>query len=403
MVNAAPRALILDDDEQIAELVGELTRTAGFDATVTTRPDAFRNALAKQTPQLIVLDLQMPELDGVRALRLLADDHCDAGILLVTGMDQRTIAAAEEYGRSRGLNVLGSLQKPLSPPEFLDKLRWIRSVSDELTAADLQRAIEDRQLLLHYQPTIRRFADGSWDVGAAEALLRWNHPERGLLSPASFLQMGEDHGLARPMADFVIERGIQQLCAWRKQNFKLGLRVNISAQLIGDLDFPDRLETILRENGVDPALLTLEITETAMLEQEATTIDILTRLRVKEVNLAVDDFGIGYSSLTQLFRMPFNEMKIDKSLVMKVPQSEEARIMVETLIALAHRLSLTACAEGIEVPEVMYFLDRIGCDAAQGYWISEPVPAAEVPRVLAQWPRRLHASEPDAASEALAS
>lgn len=395
---AALQALVLDDDEQIAELVGELTRSAGFETTVTTGPDAFRAALDRHEPHLIVLDLQMPELDGVRALRLLADMGSRANILLVTGMDQRTIASAEDYGRTRGLKLLGGLQKPLSPPEFLDKLRWVRAINTQLTVADLQRAIEEKQLRLYYQPTIRRFADGSWDISAAEALLRWQHPDRGLLSPASFLKMGEDNGLARPMADFVLERGIQQLCAWHKRNLRLGLRVNLSAQLISDLDFPDRLEALLKENGVDPSLLTLEITETAMLEQEATTIDILTRLRVKEINLAVDDFGIGYSSLTQLFRMPFNEMKIDKSLVMSIPQSEEARIMVETLVALAHRLSLTACAEGLDAPEIMHFLDRIGCDAAQGFWISEPVAAAELPQVLGSWPRRLN--DPEESREA---
>jgi len=394
MVSSMPHAVILDDDEQIAELEGELTRAAGFQATVTTRAEAFVEAVSRHHPKLIVLDLQIPEMDGVKALRMLADNRNTASILVVSGMDQRTINAAEEYGRNRQLNMLGNLQKPFSPPEFLDRVRWVSSGSDWLTLQDLNHAIEDKQLVLYYQPTIKRFADGSWDINTAEALLRWQHPERGLLAPWSFLQMGEDGGLARPITDFVLQRGIEQLCAWRKQNYRIGLRVNISAQLISDLDFPDRLETILNEYGVDPGLLTLEITETAMLEQDASTIDILTRLRLKEVNLAVDDFGIGYSSLTQLFRMPFNEMKIDKSLVMKVSQSEEARIMVETLVELAHKLSLTACAEGIESLDVLQFLDSIGCDAAQGFLISQPVPTSELPAVLQRWPQRLPATTP---------
>jgi EAL domain-containing protein (putative c-di-GMP-specific phosphodiesterase class I) len=387
MAGSTPHAVILDDDEEIANLVGELTRSAGFDTTVTTAPEAFQRAVASRRPQLIVLDLQMPELDGVEALRLLADRKCPAGILLVTGVDQRTMVAAEEYGRSRQLNVLGSLQKPFSPPEFLDKLRWIRAVNDELTVADLQRAIERKELVVYYQPTIRRFADSSWDVNAAEALLRWHHPERGLLSPDQFLRMGEDGGLARPMADYVLERGIEQLRAWRNQNHDIGLRINIAAQLIADLDFPDRLEGLLKEHGLDPGLLTLEVTETSMLEQRADTIDILTRLRVKEINLAIDDFGIGYSSLTQLFRMPFNEMKIDKSLVMKIAQSTEARIMVETLVELAHRLRLRACAEGVESRDVLRLLNEMRCDCAQGFLVSEPVTAAELMRVLGRWPQ----------------
>jgi EAL domain-containing protein (putative c-di-GMP-specific phosphodiesterase class I) len=387
MPSQMPHAVVLDDDEHLANLVGDLTRSAGFDTTVTTRADAFQAAVANREPRLIVLDLQMPEIDGVEALRLLAEQKCSAAILLVTGMDQRTMSAAEEYGRTRRLNLLGSLQKPFSPPEFIDKLRSFRAANDELTLTDLQAAIEQNKLVVYYQATLRRFADGSWDVGAAEALLRWDHPQRGILTPDMFLKMGEDGGLARPMADYVLQRGVEQLRIWRNHGHELGLRVNISAQLIADLDFPDRLEILLKEHNIDPSLLTLEITETSMLEQAPATIDILTRLRVKEMALAIDDFGIGYSSLTQLFRMPFNEMKIDKSLVKSMPESREAYVMVETLVELAQKLGLSACAEGVESLETLRMLDDIGCDAAQGYFVSKPVTAAELPNVLARWPR----------------
>jgi EAL domain-containing protein (putative c-di-GMP-specific phosphodiesterase class I) len=122
-----------------------------------------------------------------------------------------------------------------------------------------------------------------------------------------------------------------------------------------------------------------------MVEQTPETYDILTRLRIKNVNLAIDDFGIGYSSLTQLFRMPFNEMKIDKSLVSKVAESREAFIMVDALVGLAHKLNLTVCAEGVEDKKTLELLDQIGCDAAQGFYISMPLRAAEVPNVAANW------------------
>lgn len=400
MSSSMQHAVILDDDEEIADLEGELARAAGFDVTVTTRAAQFVEAIENCTPTLIVLDLQIPEMDGVEALRLLGDRQSQAAILLVSGMDQRTLSAAEQYGRSRQLNMLGNLQKPFSPPEFLDRVRQAHAEEELLTVHDLNRAIEEEQLRLYYQPTIGRSPDGSWNITAAEALLRWQHPERGLLAPWSFLQLGEDGGLARPITDFVLQRGIEQLCAWRKQSHRIGLRVNVSAQLIADLDFPDRLETILNEYGVDPSLLTLEITEAAMLERDASTTDILTRLRVKEVNLALDDFGIGYSSLTQLFRLPFSEMKIDKSLVTKVSESEEARIMVETLVELAHKLSLTACAEGIESLDAFQFLDRIACDAAQGFLISQPIPASELPAVLKQWPQSVPTASPPPAPRA---
>ena len=133
---------------------------------------------------------------------------------------------------------------------------------------------------------------------------------------------------------------------------------------------------------IDPSTVTLEVTETAMLDQHPNTFDILTRFRLKRVKLAIDDFGTGYSSLTQLFRMPFNEMKIDKSLLQQVPKSSEAKIMVEALVELAHNLNLTVCAEGVESREVLDYLRNIGCDSAQGFFIGRPVLPVEVADVL---------------------
>jgi EAL domain-containing protein (putative c-di-GMP-specific phosphodiesterase class I) len=387
MADSAPAVLILDDDEQIAAIIGELAARVGFRADMIGDPSRFRSYLQQAEPALVVLDLQMPGFDGVEALRIMAEIQCRSRVLLVTGMDLRTIGTTEEYARRRGLNLVGSLQKPFAPPELLEHLRRVWNLNAPLQVVDLERAIHENELLLYYQPIVRRFADHRWDVCSVEALLRWNHPERGLLNPDAFIGMGEDGGLARPMTDFVLRRGVEQLRAWRSQNFGIGLRVNVPAQLIADLDFPDRLQSLLLEHDIDPAMLTLEITETAMLDRQENTMDILSRLRIKEINLAIDDFGIGYSSLTQLFRMPFNEMKIDRSLVQKIPEHREARIMVEALVDLAHKLNLTTCAEGVEHPEALEFLYRVGCDEAQGYLISRPVAAQHVGAVLSRWPR----------------
>jgi len=187
------------------------------------------------------------------------------------------------------------------------------------------------------------------------------------------------------MTDFVLQRGIEQLKGWQALRLRIGLRVNIAATLISDVQFPDRLETMLVEQSVDADSLTLEITETAMLEQTPEAFDILTRLRIKNIGLAIDDFGIGYSSLTQLFRMPFNEMKIDRSLVGRIVEAKEASIMVDALVSLAHKLNLTVCAEGVENVATLEALSRFACDFAQGYHVSTPVPAAEIPKIVAHW------------------
>jgi EAL domain-containing protein (putative c-di-GMP-specific phosphodiesterase class I)/CheY-like chemotaxis protein len=380
-----PVLVAIDDDQEITEIICAIATQAGFHALASTSTHDLPSFLAAARPDVIVLDLQMPGLDGVATLRYLADSDFRAEIFLVTGMDERTIAAAEQYGLRRGLPISATLQKPFDPDELLQRLERAHARIRPLTAADLEQAIAGDELMVYYQPTIRRFADGTWDVAAVEALLRWNHPVRGIITPGSFIAMGEAHGLSRPMTDFVIQRGIEQLKGWQAARLRIGLRMNIAATLISDIAFPDRLESMLAAHALDPEALTLEVTETAMLEQTPETYDILTRLRIKNINLAIDDFGIGYSSLTQLFRMPFNEMKIDKSLVCKMLESKEAGIMVDALVSLAHKLNLTVCAEGVENQETLELLGRIGADCAQGYYISPPVAASEVPRIIAQW------------------
>jgi len=383
--NDHPVLAVLDDDQEIIDVICAVGVQAGFRTVTSTSTDNLPAFFATTHPDVVVLDLQMPGQDGISALRYMADTKLSTRVLLVTGMDERTIGAAEQYGLRRGLKVIGTLQKPFEPSELLQRLEHAHAALRPLTAADLEHAIANNELAVYYQPTIHRFADGTWDVVAVEALLRWNHPIRGLLTPDSFIAMGERHGLSRAMTDFVIQRGIEQLKGWRAARLRIGLRINIAATLIADIDFPDRLERMLEEQSLDPESLTIEVTETAMLEQTPETYDILTRLRIKNINLAIDDFGIGYSSLTQLFRMPFNEMKIDKSLVGKILESKEAAIMVDGLISLAHKLNLQACAEGVENQATLDALGRFGCDCAQGYHVSPPVAANEIPKIIARW------------------
>jgi EAL domain-containing protein (putative c-di-GMP-specific phosphodiesterase class I) len=385
MAQRQPVLLAIDDDPDIVATICAIGERAGFRTISATESLRLRELLETAQPDIIVLDLQMPGEDGVTALRHLADTRSTAKIFLVTGMDERTIASAEQYGLRRGLEIAGALQKPFDPDELLARLERANAAIRPLAAADLAQAIDNGELVVHYQPIIRRFADNTWDVSAVEALLRWNHPIRGMLTPDSFVAMGEAHGLSRAMTDFVLQRGIEQLKGWEALRVRVGLRVNIAATLISDIAFPDRLAAMLVQQSVDPESLALEITETAMLEETPDAFDILTRLRIKNIGLAIDDFGIGYSSLTQLFRMPFNEMKIDRSLVGRIVESKEASIMVDALVSLAHKLNLTVCAEGVENLATLEALGDFGCDFAQGYYVSTPVPAAEIPKIIAHW------------------
>lgn len=372
------RLLVIDDDVGIAALIHTLGEQAGYVVDVIAESREVERAAGVAGADVIVLDLQMPGLDGVQVLRLLAERKTRAGIVIVSGADQRTRLGAELFGRELGLKILTTVAKPFDPEELVERLRSARAVAVPLTRQDLEKAIDNNELLLVFQPTVRRREGQQWAPDTVEALVRWDHPGRGMLGPEHFLPMGEASGLILPITDYVIQRGLEQLKAWQSSRPGLGLRLNLSATLLSDIDFPDRLARLIDELELDPHKVTLEIAETATLDSHPNKFDILTRIRLKNVNLAIDDFGIGHSSLTQLFRMPFGEMKIDRSVLADLPASNEATIVVKALINLAHDLGLSVCAEGVESEGVLSLLAEFGCDSAQGYFISHPMRSREV-------------------------
>lgn len=396
---SAGRLLVLDDDVELGELIGELGRHSGFDAVVTHDAETFNEELGRAAADLIVLDLQMPDTDGVEILRDLAANGTSAGVLLVSGMDTRTIASAEYFGRQAGLNVVGTLQKPFTPESMLSKLSSVHQATRRLTSEDLARAIEEGELTLRFQPVVRRLRSGAWHAESVEALLRWRHPSLGLLVPSQFLRLiDSDRGeLMKQMTDFVFERGIQQLRLWQNDGLHIGLRVNVAAGLIADSGFPDRLEALLREHETDPELLTLEIREAAALSQSSKGSDILTRLRLKSIKLALDDFGAEGSAMNGWYALPFGELKIDRCLIADLASVSGASVLVSGLIEIAHRLDMVCCAVGVETAEQLQILDQAACDLAQGYYIGAPLPAAKLPQALTDWT----ADSGDMAEEAL--
>lgn len=381
------RLLVLDDEVELGELIGDLAEAAGFEATVTHDPASFNEELGRSSPDLIVLDLQIPNTDGVEVLRELAASGTRAGVLLVSGMDTRTISSAEHFGRKVGLNLVGMLQKPFTPQSLMEKLSSAHEATRRLTQVDLARAIEEGQLTLRYQPVVRRLQRGNWHAESVEALVRWEHPSLGLLVPSQFLPLiDSDRGdLMKQLTDFVFERGIEQLHVWQNDGFHIGLRVNVAAGLIADARFPDRLEALLREFDTDPELLTLEIRELDALGQSSNGADILTRLRLKSVNLSLDDFGAEGTNLTGLYTLPFGEVKIDRCLIKDLANEAGAAVLVNGLIEVAQRMDLSCCAIGVETALQLQMLDDAGCDLAQGYHIGSPVSAARLPQALADW------------------
>jgi EAL domain-containing protein (putative c-di-GMP-specific phosphodiesterase class I) len=383
------RLLVVDDQPDILDFVGQVAEAIGFHVKLANNAQEFRDSLGEFRPTLVILDLQMPHTDGVELIRELGQVGTEASILISSGMDQRVLASAEQLGVAHGLKMAGILQKPIMLADLEGVLMQHLQAPRVPSEDELRRAIDRAQLLVHYQPKCA-LRDGRWHVVSVEGLVRWQHPEFGLVYPDAFIPLAEKTGLIAALTDFVLQEGIRQLADWSAQGIALDLAVNLSPRLVRELDFPDRLAELMHKHALDNSRLTLEITETAALEDPARTRDILTRLRVKNFGLSLDDFGTGYSSLTQLYRMPFNELKVDKSLGLELHQSREARTIVRSLVDLAHNLGLKVCTEGVETAAALQFLEVAGSDFVQGYYLGRPMPAASIPGVLSS-ERRLAA------------
>lgn len=376
--------LAVDDERDFLELIEHIGSGVGCSVITAETETSFREQLGHRHPSLILLDLQMPGMDGIEALRYLARSGVTAGILLASGMDQRVLASARQLGESLGLKMLGTLQKPAMLEDIEALLMKHLEPGARVSVDELRVAIEEHELIVHYQPKVVREAN-DWQVRSAEALVRWRHPRLGLLYPADFLPIAEQSGLIVGVTDFVLTDAIRQIGHWRQRGLHIGAAVNLSPRLVQDLEFPDRLSRILKEFDATSEQLTLEVTEAASLDDPDLVMDIFTRLRVKGVGLSLDDFGIGTSSLTQLYKMPFSEVKIDSALIAEINQTKAAATVVRAIIELAHNLSLTACAEGVENSATFEFLEQAGCDAIQGEFIAQSMPAAEMESFINVW------------------
>jgi len=381
---------IIDDEQQTADMLGEFVQLMGYQSNIYTRASQFfEDEKSSVDDGILILDLNMPEMDGIEVMRQLAETGHTLPLILVSGYDSGVLHSAEQLAKAHSLDIIATLSKPLQfkalqnvVQAYAQNERGKTTQSSlnelQLTAGELEEAIINKQLLLHYQPQID-IKSGS--LSGVEALVRWQHPKYGLIYPNLFVPLAEKSGLISDLTAQVIRLAVEQTLSWKAENLMLQVSVNISADNITSLSLPEQLSNMLNNHKLDPSMLTLEVTESALMGELVTSLDILTRLRMKGIELSIDDFGTGYSSLSQLYRVPFTELKIDQSFVMHMNDDEDARGIVKTCIMLGHELKMHVVAEGVEDKETLQILKEMGCDIAQGYYIARPMPAED----LVEW------------------
>ncbi len=245
----------------------------------------------------------------------------------------------------------------------------------------LRRALERNELVLHYQPK----ADlGTGRILGAEALVRWQHPDHGLLGPGEFIPLAERTGLIHPLTRWVLDTALRQASQWHRDGHQLSVAVNVSTRCLLDPSFPDQVAERLGAWQVPAGSLVLEVTESAVMADPARALDVLGRLHALGVRLAVDDFGTGYSSMAYLKALPVDELKVDRSFVGQMADSSSDAVIVRSTIDLGHNLGLRVVAEGVESQEAWQSLEALGCDTAQGYYLGRPMPAADLEHWLEQ-------------------
>jgi len=376
------RMLVIDDEEDICDLIAEVGSRRGLEVKTISNPENVLKALEGFKPDFIMLDLMMPNTDGVELLRLLAEHVKNAKLCLISGSDTRVLNSARRLGSAHGLDVVAALEKPLNLTVLSSLFDQIVAGSASTASPDLAQAIVSGQFTLHYQPVIEM---ATRHVKGVEALARWTHPHRGTLLPDAFLEQVVNDGLMQALTDVVVQTSLAQLAKWHHAGENITLSMNVTASTLLDLTLPDKIAELCKQYDVPSEKLILEVTETEAMRDVTRTMDVLLRMRIRNIGVSIDDFGTGHSSLRELQRMPFSEMKIDKSFVIEMARNKDCAVIVNSIIDLAHNLGLKAVAEGVEDIRVWNMLAEKGCDYAQGFFMGKPMPAGEFDVWLKNW------------------
>ncbi len=397
------KILIVDDDPFMLKVVGRALAKLDFEQVISCESGCQALVmLEEETPvvDLILCDLNMPEMDGVEFIRHLAERRYPSALILISGEDVRILQTAEKLARTHQLTVLGHLQKPVDP-EKLKRLIDLGATRPDakpnqpnlarpvVNVEELRQAIFGGELVNFYQPQV---IVATRQVIGVESLVRWRHPRDGWVGPNRFIRVAERHGLIDDLTQCVVAQAVIQASAWRDLGLPLKVAINISMDNLSRLNFPEFMAAQVAAADVNPANIVLEITESRLMKDPLKSLDILARLRLKRFSLSIDDFGTGYSTMAQLRDIPFDELKIDRGFVHGASRDSFIRVIFAASQRMAEQLGMRIVAEGVEDQEDWDYIANSSCHLAQGYYIAKPMPAAELPNWIERWNAGLNGS-----------
>jgi len=347
---------------------------------------------ASQPPDVILVDLDLPGMDGIELIGHVAKRQLARAVILFSALDPVLLSTVQTMARAYGLRVLCSLEKPLTREKLLAALAHYGDVllvaegveTVEISGDDIRAALAAGEITPWFQLQVEL---GNGKPVAVEALARWCRPDGSVVRPLHFIGLLEREGLNDALTDLMLERSCRWKRQWDSEGLRLNVSVNVSPTTLADESVADRFQRIVLAQGVDPAEVVLELTESSLMADAALGLSVLARLRLKGFGLSIDDFGTGYSSLAQLSQIPFTELKIDQGFVTGAHSDPRKRAVVEASLDLARKLDLNVVAEGVETVEDWQMLADLGCGIAQGYLTAWPAPPEELAAVLARWRR----------------
>jgi EAL domain-containing protein (putative c-di-GMP-specific phosphodiesterase class I)/CheY-like chemotaxis protein len=356
---------------------------------VSTAADGYAALEIVMSPgaaiDIIISDLDMPGMDGLEFMRHVGEAHIPVAIILASALESVLLDSVETMTRAYGVKILGVIQKPITPEKLaaLIKLHLPAQANPNLTQTDaLSFTIEEIVQGIRndeFEPFFQAKVElASGRIKGAEALARWRHPQKGIVAPYAFVGPLEDHSLIDKLTWLILSKSVDFCCEWRtKSGLDVSVSVNLSAKSLADVNFADRVTELVKCKNLDCRNIILEVTESAATTDIGHSLENLSRLRMKGFGLSIDDYGTGYSSLQQLARIAFTEIKLDQSFIKSAATQQAARIILESTIDMAKKLGIVTVAEGIETEKDWDLLRELGCDLAQGYLIAKPIESSE--------------------------